>query len=542
MSPTPADPNNLLHLASERWFGDLADRGIIVTDQQLLVRAWNPWMAAHTGLTAEEVVGRSLFEVSPTIAARGLDEHYRRALEGEVRVLAHGFHKLLIPGRRPAGSGMAETTQSARIVPLLDQGQVVGTMTIIEDVSERVVSERELRAQIVIAERARVVAEDASKLKDEFLATLSHEIRTPLNAVLGWTQILRTRTNVGSPDRGLEVIERNAVSQLRLVEDLLDMARIVSGKLRLDIKSVDVRTIVQAAIDVVEPGAVAKRVSITSRFDDDGPVVNADVDRLQQAIWNVMSNAVKFTPSGGTVQVSVLRTGNVVDITIADSGQGIGADFLPYVFDRFRQADSSASRRHGGLGLGLALTRQIIELHGGAIEVESDGVDRGSRFSIHLPVSDALPLPVKQPPRPSTADALTGINVLLVDDSEDGREMLEFALRSYGAKVVTAASGEAGLSTLKAGTFVPDVIVSDIGMPGGDGYAFIRRVRELSSECRRTPAIALTAYAEPEDRIRALAAGYRLHLPKPVDPTLIADSIGQLVATDRALKERRPQA
>jgi signal transduction histidine kinase/ActR/RegA family two-component response regulator len=437
---------------------------------------------------------------------------------------------------------MAETTQSARIVPLLDQGQVVGTMTIIEDVSERVVSERELRAQIVIAERARVVAEDASKLKDEFLATLSHEIRTPLNAVLGWTQILRTRTNVGSPDRGLEVIERNAVSQLRLVEDLLDMARIVSGKLRLDIKSIDVRTIVQAAIDVVEPGAVAKRVSITSRFDDDGPVVNADVDRLQQAIWNVMSNAVKFTPSGGTVQVSVLRTGNVVDITIADSGQGIGADFLPYVFDRFRQADSSTSRRHGGLGLGLALTRQIIELHGGAIEVESDGVDRGSRFSIHLPVSDALPLPVDLPPRPSTADALTGIKVLLVDDSEDGREMLEFALRSYGAKVVTAASGEAGLSTLKAGTFVPDVIVSDIGMPGGDGYAFIRRVRELSSECRRTPAIALTAYAEPEDRIRALAAGYRLHLPKPVDPTLIADSIGQLVATDRALKERRPQA
>lgn len=542
MSPTPADPNNLLHLASERWFGDLADRGIIVTDQQLLVRGWNPWMATHTGLTTEEVVGRSLFEVSPTIAARGLDEHYRRALEGEVRVLAHGFHKLLIPGRRPAGSGMAETTQSARIVPLLDQGQVVGTMTIIEDVSERVVSERELRAQIVIAERARVVAEDASKLKDEFLATLSHEIRTPLNAVLGWTQILRTRTNVGSPDRGLEVIERNAVSQLRLVEDLLDMARIVSGKLRLDIKSIDVRTIVQAAIDVVEPGAVAKRVSITSRFDDDGPVVNADVDRLQQAIWNVMSNAVKFTPSGGTVQVSVLRTGNVVDITIADSGQGIGADFLPYVFDRFRQADSSASRRHGGLGLGLALTRQIIELHGGAIEVESDGVDRGSRFSIHLPVSDALPLPVDLPPRPSTADALTGINVLLVDDSEDGREMLEFALRSYGAKVVTAASGEAGLSTLKAGTFVPDIIVSDIGMPGADGYAFIRRVRELSSECRRTPAIALTAYAEPEDRIRALAAGYRLHLPKPVDPTLIADSIGQLVATDRALKERRPQA
>ncbi len=542
MSPTAPDTNTLLRLASERWFGDLADRGIIVTDQQLLVRAWNPWIAAHTGLRPEEVLGRSLFEVSPTIAARGLDEHYRRALEGEVRLLAHGFHKLLIPAGRPAGSGVAETTQSARIVPLLEHGQVVGTMTIIEDVSERVVSERELRAQIVIAERARVVAEDASRLKDEFLATLSHEIRTPLNAVLGWTQILRTRTNVGSPDRGLEVIERNAMSQLRLVEDLLDMARIVSGKLRLDIKSVDVRTIVQAAIDVVEPGAAAKRVSITSRFEGNGPVVNADVDRLQQAIWNVMSNAVKFTPSEGSIQVSIERIGNVVDITITDSGQGIGADFLPYVFDRFRQADSSASRRHGGLGLGLALTRQIIELHGGAIDVESDGVDRGSRFSIHLPVSDAPLLPVEVPTKPPTGDSLTGISVLLVDDSQDGREMLEFALRSYGANVVTAASGEAGLSTLETGRFVPDVIVSDIAMPSGDGYAFIRRVQELSSECRRTPAIALTAYAEPEDRIRALAAGYRLHLPKPVEPALIADSIGQLVAADRALKEQRPPA
>ena len=291
MSSTSADTRGLLNLASERWFGDLADRGIIVTDQQLIVRAWNPWIAAHTGLTVDSVIGRSLFEVSPTIAARGLDEHYRRALAGEVRMLAHRFHKLLIP----AASG-TETTQTARIVPLLDDGQVVGTMTIIEDVSERILSERELRAQIVIAERARIAAEDASKLKDEFLATLSHEIRTPLNAVLGWTQILRSRGHAVSSARGLEVIERDAMSQLRLVEDLLDMARIVSGSLRLDVQSVDVRTIVQAAIDVVEPGAAAKKVSITSRFDDNSTAVNADVDRLQQAIWNVLSNAVKFTP------------------------------------------------------------------------------------------------------------------------------------------------------------------------------------------------------------------------------------------------------
>jgi signal transduction histidine kinase len=290
--------SNLLEIASRLWFEDLADRGIIVTDAALVIRAWNPWLVAQTGVTAEYAVGKSLFEVCPTIKARGLEEHYLRALDGEVRVLAHRFHKYLIPVLRTAATaGVGEGTQTARIVPLLSDGQIVGTISIVEDVSERVVSERELRNQILVSERARTVAEDASKLKDEFLATLSHEIRTPLNAVLGWTQILRTQKSAKSPAHALEVIERNASSQLRLVEDLLDMARIVSGKLRLDVKPIDIQAVVQAAIDVVEPGAAAKRVEIRPHFDDKGIPVNADADRLQQAIWSVMSNALKFPTS-----------------------------------------------------------------------------------------------------------------------------------------------------------------------------------------------------------------------------------------------------
>ena len=380
----------LLEIAAQRWFDDLADRGIIVTDTALVIRAWNSWLVTHTGMSSEEAVGRPLVVLFPTIAARRLDEHYQRALEGEVRVLAYRFHKFLIPvaktaARRQRRRGPNRPDRALDIV-----GTIVGTITIIEDVSERVMSERELRNQILVSERARTVAEDASKLKDEFLATMSHEIRTPLNAVLGWTQILRTQSNVQSRERALEVIERNASSQLRLVEDLLDMARIISGKLRLDVRSIDLKTVVQAALDVIEPGAVAKQVAIETRFDESAIPVNADADRLQQAIWNVLSNALKFTGPGGTIRVTVTSEVSTATVVVADTGQGISADFLPYVFDRFRQADASTSRRHGGLGLGLALTRQIVELHGGSIGAESDGPNKGAEFSIRLPVADAL--------------------------------------------------------------------------------------------------------------------------------------------------------
>ncbi len=283
------------------------------------------------------------------------------------------------------------------------------------------------------------------------------------------------------------------------------MARIVSGKLRLDVKPIDIQAVVQAAVDVVEPGAAAKRVEIRSRFDDKVIPVNADADRLQQAIWNVMSNALKFTSAGGTIDVAVAAQGRVVTITVADTGQGISAEFLPYVFDRFRQADASASRRHGGLGLGLALTRQIIELHGGSIEAESAGVDRGSTFSIRLPTADKLAQAAIVTRSALTEESLAGVTVLIVDDSSDGREMLEEALRGYGADVFAVDSTEAAIAALESAAVLPDVLISDIGMPGSDGFELIRRVRASSEPIRSTPAMAVTAYADPEDRIQALA-------------------------------------
>lgn len=529
---------DLLTVASRAWFDELADRGIIVTDTALVIRAWNPWLAIQTGVTAEDAVGKPLFVVCPSIKARGLDAHYLSALDGEARVLAHRLHKYLVPVLTSATAGSGERTQTARIVPLRSDGQIVGTISIIEDVSERVVSERELRSQILVSERARTVAEDASRLKDEFLATLSHEIRTPLNAVLGWTQILRSQTFVKSPEHALKVIERNTQAQLRLVDDLLDMARILSGKLRLEVTSIDIQSVIQAAVDVVEPAAEAKRVAIRSRFHDTPIPVNADSDRLQQAIWNVLSNAVKFTSADGTVDLAVTTDGSVVTIVIADSGLGISADFLPFVFDRFRQADASASRRHGGLGLGLALTRQIIELHGGSIAVESAGTDKGATFSIRLPMGDSLTQIATVASVALNEGSLEGVTVLLVDDSRDGREMMEVALLSYGAQVRVFESTDAAMVALETGAVSPDILLSDIGMPDTDGYELIRRVRSSPGPIRSTPAVAVTAYADPEDRIHALAAGYQLHLSKPADPSIVAESIHRLVTAARTNRQQ----
>ena len=356
----------------------------------LVVRTWNPWLEAQTGVPASVAVGASLIELYPTIKDRGLDRYYANALAGEVHVLSERFHRFLIPMPRNIQSiGLSEMAQSARIAPLTVGATVVGTITVIEDVTERVVSERELRNQIAASERARNVAEEASRLKDEFLATMSHEIRTPLNAVLGWTRILRTQPRLKTRDHALEVIERNAASQLRLVEDLLDMARVISGKLRLELKTIALEDVVRAAIDVVTPGAAAKNITISTSFDERRPAINGDFDRLQQAVWNLMSNAVKFTEPGGRVDVQIAASEAMVELTVRDTGQGIARDFLPYLFDRFRQADASASRRHGGLGLGLALVRQIVELHGGSVTASSAGTNRGSAFVVRLPIASA---------------------------------------------------------------------------------------------------------------------------------------------------------
>ena len=525
----PSD--SLIASALRRWFEDLSDRGIFTTDAALIVRNWNPWLEAQTGIPAAAAVGRPITELYPSLAERGLDKYYRNALEGEVHVLAERFHKFLLPVSRNLQSiGVTEMAQTARIAPLTIDGNVVGTITVIEDVTERVVSERELRNQIATSERARGVAEEASKLKDEFLATLSHEIRTPLNAVLGWTRILRTQPNIKSRDHALEVIERNAASQLRLVEDLLDMARVISGKLRLDLNPTEFDSIIQAAIDVVSPAAAAKNIAIVTSFDPRHPVVNADPDRLQQAIWNLMSNAIKFTDPGGRVDVRVSVVGSTVEMMVRDTGEGISRDFLPYLFDRFRQADSSASRRHGGLGLGLALVRQIIELHGGSVLAESAGAGRGATFFLRIPLAGEGSQSVRHDTRDAGPVTLKGVSVLVVDDNDDGREMLSTVLREYGAKVKSVATSREAFELLQDSRFKPDVLISDIGMPDTDGYEFIRRLRTSPDKTtRQIPAIAVTAYANPEDRIRAVVAGFQAHLPKPVDPALVAASVAGLV-------------
>jgi len=534
VNETEPRPDVFLATAARLWFEDMADRGIVVTDDALVIRAWNAWLVVHTGIAAVAAIGRPLFAVCPDIPARGLDVHYRRALDGEVRVLAHRFHRFLIPVIRSAVSGAAhEMLQTARIAPLSVDGRIVGTITIVEDVTERVVSERELRSQILVAERARAIAEDASQLKDDFLATLSHEIRTPLNAVMGWSRILRNKVDVKSRDHALDVIERNAAAQLRLVEDLLDMARVISGKLRLDVKAVDIRPLVQAAVDVVEPSAAAKHITIDISAGPDRRVVNADPDRLQQAIWNVMSNAVKFTPNGGRIDVRVTTKNRIVEVKVTDSGQGISPEFMPYLFDRFRQADGSPSRRHGGLGLGLALARQIMELHGGSISARSEGPDKGSEFCVRLPEADLLGQVALSPRSSANASTLVGIAVLLVDDSDDSREMLGIALQAYGADVTAVASTETSMEMLLGGN-MPDVIVSDIGMPGSDGYELIRRVRALPLPATQLPAIAVTAYADAEHRLEALGAGYQMHMPKPVDPAIVAEAIKTLVTAARS--------
>ena len=531
MSTIKGDDAALAVAALQRWFEDLADRGIFTTDASLLVRAWNPWLEAQTGIQATAAIGRPLFELLPSLRDRGLDHYYQDALEGEVRILSERLHKFLIPvSHGSVASGVPDMAQSARIAPLVLDGAVVGTITVIEDVTERVISERELRSQIVASDRARHIAEDASRLKDEFLATLSHEIRTPLNAVLGWSQILRTEHGLKSRAHALEVIERNARAQLKLVEDLLDMARVISGKLRVETQPVDIRDVTAAAIDVVTPAASARKVSIDADLDHGLPLVSGDADRLQQAIWNLLSNAVKFTEPGGRIDVRLTRSSSGVELTVRDTGQGIDAAFLPFVFDRFRQADASASRRHGGLGLGLALTKQIVELHGGSVAVDSPGKDRGTTFTVRIPGTEGASRTTTRDLPLRSSLKLNDIAILLVDDNDDGRDMLGTALRGYGATVHAVASAEEALRMLADSKFAADIVVSDVGMPGLDGYEFIRRIRASKEPAQqRLPAIAVTAYANPDDRVRALTAGYQLHVAKPVDAAGVANAIATLL-------------
>ncbi len=398
-----------------------------------------------------------------------------------------------------------------------------------------------LRSRDELLEReqaARAEAEEANRAKDEFLATVSHELRTPLNAILGWAHMLRNKKfDEATSARALETIERNAKSQAQLIEDILDVSRIITGKLRLDVQPIELAPIIEAAIDAVRPAADAKGIRLQVILDPRASPVSGDPNRLQQIVWNLASNAVKFTPKGGRVQVRLERVNSHVEIIVSDTGQGISEDFLPHVFDRFRQADASSTRHHGGLGLGLAIVRHLVEMHGGTVQAESEGEGKGATFIVKLPLivafSDKL---TAERAHPTTSGVtllddvprIDGIRVLVVDDERDTRDLLRVMIEQLGGEVKTCASSGEALSLLRG--WKPDVIVSDIEMPGEDGYEFIRKVRNSEVERERlTPAAALTAYARTEDRLRALSAGYQMHVAKPVEPAELAVVISSLV-------------
>ena len=447
-------------------------------------------------------------------------------------------HYEMLTGHLPVTSYLA--------VPVMSRaGDVLGGLFFGHE-SAGMFREREERLVVGLAAQAAVAmdnarlyrqAQEANRMKDEFLATLSHELRTPMNAIMGWAQLLREgKLDAATTARAVQTIDRNARVQTQLISDILDVSRIVSGKLRLDVRPVELVRAVEAALDTIRPAAEARDIDVQTALDAGAGLVSGDADRLQQVVWNLLSNAIKFTPSGGRVHVRLVRIEPHVQLTVQDSGIGIDRDFLPHVFERFRQGDSSSTRPHGGLGLGLALVRDLVELHGGTVQASSAGRDQGATFTVKLPVIGAVrpPAPELPPAAPESATmaalagSLRGVNVLLVDDEADARDLFKAVLEGSGARVTAVGSGAEAYSSFT--TSPPDVVVSDIEMPEENGYDLIRRLRGLPEERGgRIPAAALTAYARAEDRIRALRAGFQHHVTKPVQPAELVAVVASLV-------------
>jgi PAS domain S-box-containing protein len=501
---------------------DSSDDAIVSKDLNGIVTSWNAAAETMFGYTADEIVGKSIRTIIPQDRQTEEDEVLR-----QIRLGQSVDHFETVRQRKDGSL----VPISLSVSPIRDRtGKVIGISKIARDISDR----KQAEAQ---TERAYEQLQMASRLKDEFLATLSHELRTPLNAVLGYARMLRS--GAVSRDRvaqALEVIERNATSLTQIVEDVLDVARIVAGKVRLNVQTVDLPTVLSHSVETVRHAADAKQIKLHCVIDPVGPV-SGDPDRLQQMIWNLLSNAVKFTPKGGRIQVRLERVHSHVEVVVSDTGSGITEDFLPYIFERFRQAEGGTTRRHGGLGLGLAIARHIVEMHGGTIHAASDGEGSGSTFRVKLPLlivhAEQHPEPQRVHPRTVRAGeaipilALQGVSVLVVDDDVDALSMLREILESAGAAVQTVGSAPEALEKLAMER--PDILVSDLGMPGMDGFELIDRIRESPDQAvRDIPAAALTAYARSEDRSKALRSGFSLHLAKPIDPTELVAAIGAL--------------
>ena len=509
-----------------------------------IVTSWNGAAERLFGFTASEMIGQSITRIIPEELQHEEVEILGKLRRGE-RIERYETIRVRKDGQR--------LEISLTISPMRDSnGRIFGAAKIAHDITarrhaERQLQNREMELAKLAAERelfleseraARSTAERLSHMKDEFLATLSHELRTPINAIQGWATLLRERKNSPADHaRGLETIERNARIQAQIVNDLLDMSRIISGKVQLEVQPLYLHEVINNSIDAVSQSAVAKNIRIQPMLDTGIGLVRGDPNRLQQVLWNLLSNAIKFTAKGGRVQVVLERVNSHVEICIEDTGIGIRPDFLPYVFDRFRQADSGTTRRHGGLGLGLSIVKNLVELHGGTVRVKSPGENQGSTFIVSLPISYVRGSARETTARPGgfgdVAEAielpeLRNIRVLIIDDEADGRTLVAHILQDRGASPVCISSAEEALEALGREHF--DVLLSDIGMPNMDGYQLIREVRRLDkSRTKPIPAIAITAYARPEDRQRSLLAGFHMHLSKPIEPRELIASIAGLL-------------
>jgi PAS domain S-box-containing protein len=475
----------------------------------------------YLGKTREELLGKVLWEVFPMVVGSLFEEQYERAVSEQVTV----HFEVLSP--------FSNQWQEVHAYPSAD-----GLSVNFRDITERKELEERREALLESERAARAEAERIGRLKDEFLATLSHELRTPLNAILGWSQLLRKKT-LGPAEfrKGLDTIERNSRAQAQIIEDLLDMSRIISGKLQLNVKNVNLRSVIEAAIESLLPTVQAKDIRLQTVFDVLPASIIGDPGRLQQVVWNLLSNAIKFTPKGGRVRVSLEKVNSQVELMVSDTGQGIKSEFLPYVFDRFRQADSSTTRKFGGLGLGLSIVKQLVELHGGSVQATSAGEGQGATFIVMLPLALKESESDEQAVEQSFDDEHTTTQriqknleytkVLVVDDEVDAQELLKRVLEECGANVLTASSADEALELVQR--YKPNVVVSDIGMPGKDGYDFIRTLRALPSDMGgNIPAAAVTAFARFEDRIRALRCGYQTHVAKPIEPAELIAVVASL--------------
>ena len=536
------------HLAegASRWLAAIvasSDDAIIGKNLKSIITSWNFGAERIFGYTADEMIGTSIMRLIPPDRREEELEILSRIRRGE-RFDHFETIRLAKDGR--------QLNVSITVSPIKDStGHVVGASKVARDITERKKTEEALkkaaeeaeaanreRLQLLDREReARLQAERANRLKDEFLATLSHELRTPLNAVLGWSKILRLAKLEGEElKQGLDTIERNARVQAQIIDDLLDMSRIISGKVRLDVQRVDLPAVLNESIETLRATAEAKGVRLQAVVDPFAGPISGDPSRLQQVFWNLLNNAIKFTPKGGKVRVVLERVNSHVEVSVIDTGEGIAPEFLPYIFDRFQQGDASTTRRHGGLGLGLAIVKQLVGLHGGDVSVKSGGIGQGAAFIVQLPLIAVYSEPDEERRHPRAAlrenqplpeVSLDNVHVLVVDDEIDARELVKRLLEMAGATVSMAGSASEAMERILAGR--PDVLVCDIGMPGEDGYSLIRRLRGLEEKQESVlPAVAVTAYARSEDRTKAIRSGFQNHLAKPVEPAELLAVVSSL--------------